>query len=296
MNSGLSNQRKAYLYALLAVFFWSTVASAFKLALAHLSFITLLFIASWVSFVALSILVLAGGKWKEIRKSSRKDVAGSFMLGLLNPALYYLILLKAYSVLPAQEAMTLNYTWPLMLVLLSVPLLGQKLSMRGIIALLVSFCGIILIAGRAEDGRYFTNLTGDALAIGSSVIWALFWLYNVRDKRDAIIKLWFGFLFGSVLVSLVWLVNGDYTFPMQGLLPAIYVGLFEMGLTFVFWLKAMQLTSRTEKVSQLIFLSPFLSLFWIQLLLGEHIRTATIAGLALIVAGILIQQGVGRRR
>jgi drug/metabolite transporter (DMT)-like permease len=183
-----------------------------------------------------------------------------------------------------------------MLVLLSVPLLGQKLSTKGVIALLVSFAGIILIAGRAEGGRYFSNIAGDALAVGSSVIWALFWLLNVRDKRDATVKLWYGFLFGSLLVSLVLIISGKFSVEPQGILPALYVGLFEMGITFVFWLKAMQLTERTEKVSQLIFLSPFLSLFWIQMLLGERIMVGTIAGLVLIVAGILIQQGVSVKR
>jgi uncharacterized membrane protein len=90
----LNKQKKAYLYALLAVFFWSTVATAFKLALEHLDFIQLLFIASWVSFFALSIILSISGKWKEVRIVSRKEVAGSFLLGLLNPALYYLVLLK----------------------------------------------------------------------------------------------------------------------------------------------------------------------------------------------------------
>ena len=33
--------------------------------------------------------------------------------GFLNPFLYYIILFKAYSLLPAQEALSLNYTWPL---------------------------------------------------------------------------------------------------------------------------------------------------------------------------------------
>lgn len=286
----MTAQGKAYLLALLAIFFWSTVASAFKLALDHLNYIQLLFIASWVSFVALSIIITAGRQWKEVKLSSRKETAGSLVLGLLNPALYYLILLKAYSMLPAQEAMTLNYTWPLMLVLLSVPLLKEKLRLKGLIALMVSFAGILLIAGSGADGISFSNIYGDLLAIGSSVIWALFWLFNVRDKRDAVVKLWYGFLFGSLMVSMVLIFSGDYHFPLKGLLPGIYVGLFEMGITFVFWLKALQYTGRTEKVSQLIFLSPFLSLFWINIIIGEKILLTTILGLGLIVAGILIQQ------
>ena len=47
-------------------------------------------------------------------------------MGLHNPFLYYLVLLTAYKLLPAQEAGTLNYIWPLVLVLLSIPLLDKN--------------------------------------------------------------------------------------------------------------------------------------------------------------------------
>ena len=41
-------------------------------------------------------------------------------------SLYYLILLKAYQLLPAQVAQPLNMIWPVILVFLSVPILKQK--------------------------------------------------------------------------------------------------------------------------------------------------------------------------
>ena len=37
--------------------------------------------------------------------------------------------------------------------------------------------------------------------------------------------------------------------------------MFEMGITFFFWLKALQLAKTTDKVSNLVYLAPFLSLF-----------------------------------
>lgn len=71
---------------------------------------------------------------------------------------------------------------------------------------------------------------------------------------------------------------------------AVYSGIFEMGLTFILWLKAMQLATDTARVSNLIFLSPFLSLIFIRLIVGEQILPSTFGGLLLIVSGILIQQ------
>ena len=76
----------------------------------------------------------------------------------------------------------------------------------------------------------------------------------------------------------------------MGLLGASYVGLFEMGITFVLWLSALKLSETTAKVGNLIFLSPFLSLIFIHFFVGEDILASTFIGLILIVAGILIQQ------
>jgi len=70
----------------------------------------------------------------------------------------------------------------------------------------------------------------------------------------------------------------------------IYVGLFEMGFAFLFWLKALQLTETTDKISNLIYISPFFSLFIIHYIAGERIFLTTITGLVLLVGGILFQK------
>jgi drug/metabolite transporter (DMT)-like permease len=80
----------------------------------------------------------------------------------------------------------------------------------------------------------------------------------------------------------------------RGLLGAAYVGTFEMGITFVFWLKALKLSENTAKVGYLIFLSPFLSLLLIHFIVGEEIMAPTFIGLVFIVSGLLIQ-GLGKR-
>ncbi|UCF83002.1 MAG: EamA family transporter, partial [Desulfobacteraceae bacterium] len=79
-------------------------------------------------------------------------------------------------------------------------------------------------------------------------------------------------------------------FDTIGLIGAVYVGMFEMGITFVLWLSALKLSENTAKVSNLIFISPFLSLVFIHFLVGEDILASTYIGLVLIITGLLIQQ------
>ena len=83
---------------------------------------------------------------------------------------------------------------------------------------------------------------------------------------------------------------------MSGILGAIYVGLFEMGITFLFWLKAMQNATNTVKIANLIFISPFLSLIYIYFILHEPIYISTLYGLLLIIAGLIIQQRFSRKK
>ncbi|MFP4226116.1 MAG: EamA family transporter, partial [Desulfobacterales bacterium] len=58
----------------------------------------------------------------------------------------------------------------------------------------------------------------------------------------------------------------------------------------VFWLNALKLTRSTARVSTLIFFSPFLSLFFIRMFVGEDIRLSTVIGLVFIIAGNVLQQ------
>ena len=287
---------RAWLHALSAVLLWSTVASAFKLTLRHVDLLHLLLISSWTAFLALFLVLAAQGKLALLRQVSKRDLLCSAALGALNPYVYYLVLFKAYSLLPAQEAMALNYTWPVVLVLLSVPLLGQRIGPGSLAAILVSFLGVVVIATRGDPGTLgVSDPLGSSLALGSSLIWALFWILNLRDGRDPALKLFLSFGFGSVFIlATVLLGEGIRSPTWAGLLGGVYVGLFEMGLTFLLWLKALQLAPTTARISNLVFLSPFFSLVFIRVLVGETILPSTLAGLVLIIAGILLQQRLGR--
>ncbi len=291
MNTG-KNPALAWGFALLTVLFWSTVASAFKIALKHLTPLDLLFMASWMACGVLAFIVFSSGRWRNLQNWQLTDYSRSAVLGLLNPCCYYLILLEAYNRLPAQEALPLNFAWPVVLVLLSIVLLRQKIGLASVAALCISFSGVILIATRGDVfSLQFEDPLGVSLALGSTVIWALYWIYSSNDHRDSVNRLFVNFLFGSVMLTVLQLFFGNWSQPSaSGWLAAGYVALFEMALAFVFWLKALKLATHVAQVSSLIFLTPFLSLMIISIVLGENIRTSTWYGLGLIVSGIVLQK------
>ena len=132
---------------------------------------------------------------------------------------------------------------------------------------------------------------GVLLATGSSVFWALYFILNLRDKRDEAVKLFLNFLCASIYLTITMAISGNWpeSISLKGWLSVVYIGLFEMGITFFFWLKALQLAPSTARVSNLVYLAPFLSLIFVSLVLHEPLYLTTPAGLLLIVAGILIQ-------
>jgi drug/metabolite transporter (DMT)-like permease len=301
----MKSQRKAYLFAFSAIGCWSTIGSAFKITLRYTDPAGLLLISSLVASVVIGIIMLVQGKTGELRSLTIRQLFLSAMLGLLNPFLYYIVLLKAYDILPAQMAGTLNYIWPLVLVILSVFILKQKISAWSMMAIMISFAGILIISFQperiavSEADLHMTGgpgkTAGILLAVGSALFWALYWIFNVKDQRETVSKLFLNFCFGLFYTLIFILLNGGIRIHgWQAIAGGIYIGVFEMGLTFVLWLFALQYSTTTAKVSNLIYLSPFISLIFIHFAVGEAITIATVAGLALIVGGILVQQYLRR--
>lgn len=299
----MTDNRKALLFGLATVTIWSTVASAFKIALRGLDPLQLLLCACAISIAALALILIVQGKLGEIRRMGRKETIRCALLGTLNPFLYYTILFKAYDLLPAQEAQPINYTWAVTLSLLSVPLLGQKLSLKDLGAIILSYLGVVVISTHGDPfSMRFSSLPGVALALGSTVIWAVYWIFNTRSKADPIAGLLLSFMTGFPLILAATLLFSELPSLETGqILAASYVGLFEMGITFALWLTAMKYAAKptgggTARVANLIFLSPFLSLVFIHFLVGETIHPATVAGLAFIIAGNALMQYKPKKR
>ncbi|BDD85658.1 DMT family transporter [Desulfofustis limnaeus] len=288
----MTKQAKAYTLTVCVVIFWGTAASAFKIALRHVTPFTLLFYSALVSAVALFTILLLQGKLAMLRRLSLSSWATVALLGFINPFCYYLVLFEAYARLPGQIAMSLNYGWPFALTVLAVPLLKQKLSKTQLVSIGVSFFGAVVIATR---GRFLSfgevSTFGVALAIGSTLLWAVFWLLNARDHLDPVVKLFLGFVFGLLYIILCSPLFGGLTLPtMTALVPLAYIGLFEMGITFVLWLTALQLSSSTARIGNVVYISPFLSLLFLHLVVGEEIHFTTFVGLFLIVGSIIFQE------
>jgi drug/metabolite transporter (DMT)-like permease len=292
MLSSLTNQSKAYLYAGIAIFFWSTVASAFKLSLKHLEPIQLVLYSTLFSISVLFIIVLSQNKLHLIKSFSRSDLIKCALLGLLNPCLYYIILFKAYDALPAQEAMVINFSWPVMLVILSIPILKQTIDIKSFLSIIVCYFGVIVIGTNGNIfSMQFENPFGVLLMLISTVIWSLFWLFNTKNDNDSVVSLFLIFLFSlPFILAFVFLTNSFVIPSIKGLMGSVYIGFFEMGISLVLWQFALKISTTVSRVASLVFITPFLSLVILHFVLGERILISTIIGVILICIGLILQK------
>lgn len=288
----MDRTRQSFIYAGLAILFWAPVATVFKTGLREISPLTMLTIAAFTSAVVLFMLMALQGKLRLFIATTGREFMTSALLGLLNPFMYYLVLFRAYQLLPAQVAQPLNMIWPIVLVFFSMIILKQKIPVRSFAALLVSFAGVYLISSQGmplKPGR--SDTTGVILATGSSILWALYFTLNVKDSRDESVKLFTNFLFASAYLIAAIFITGQWQVhvSLKAAAASVYTGIFEMGLTFYFWLKALQLSSSSARVSNLVYIVPFLSFLLIHFILHEPVYYTTPAGLLLIISGIFLQ-------
>ena len=279
--------------ASVAVLSWSTVATAFKVALSYLTHFEMLLVASFTSLAIFAVVLTVQRRWGAVKSLPRRTWGYFALLGLLNPVAYYLVLFKSYDLLPAQVAQPVNYFWPIFLLVLLALFAKQRIPAKKYVGMFISLGGLVLIStGGGQMGNLEISPFGLFLGLMSAVLWATYWMVNNKNshKADATIACFMSFLFGSVYLAIGALFVGVNLHTLPGILSGMYVGAFEMGIPFICFGLAIRTTSNPALVNQLCYLSPFLSLFFVSTILGEQIVPTTYIGLFLIVAGIVFNE------
>lgn len=289
-NIKIFNKRTITVFlVIILILLWSTVASAFKVVLRDITYYNMLFYSSLFSAISIFIFIVIRKRIKYLHLN-RIEILKAAGIGIINPFIYYNVLFKAYDILPAQEAQPLNYTWPIVLAIFSYIFLKDKISVYTIIGIMIAFIGVIVISTGGNILSFsFSNPFGDILAIGSSIIWASYWIINIRNKDNYDIKLFYYFVFGTIYILIQMLVLGKLEMiSIRSIMICVYIGAFEMGITFILWINILKRVKNRSSVILITYTIPFLSLVFIQLIVKETIKAYSIFGLTLIISGIII--------
>ena len=194
-------------------------------------------------------------------------------------ALYFAALVLA----PAVEANLLNYLWPLLIVLLSGPILGLRLGARRIAGVALGFAGCALLVGA---GASFppSAMLGFACAVGCAVVWAV---YSVTSKRMAAVptEALAGFCIASALLAgLAHLMFETTVAPdASQWLAVLLLGAGPLGAAFFLWDAGMK-RGDPRLLGTLAYAVPVASTLLL-VVAGEGALTWRVAVAALLVAG-----------
>lgn len=265
------------------------MATVSKILLGSFSQYQLLCVSTLFGSAALLLFNLFTGKLKMITEYSAKDILLMILIGLCGNFFYYVGYYGGAKLMPASTAFVVNYSWPMMSVLFACMLLKEKLTVRKGIAFALSFLGVIIISGSSLSSLDTDLLIGTLLCLMGAAFYGLFTALTKKFQYDVTMLMMLSF-FVSFALSLVinLAMDTDWSMNVPQALGFAWNGIFTMAGGSVCWALALD-RGDTAKISNLAYITPVLSLFWVFVFLHEPIALTTLLGLAVILIGIFIQ-------
>ena len=282
--------KKSYIYAGLTVLIWSTLATVVKLVLKDIPNFQALAISSAFAFVFLLILNIINGSIKEMKHYRIKDCLTMAGLGFLGLFMYSALYYYGIAELGSQEACILNYLWPMMIVIFACIILKERITVKKIIAMLISFAGIVVLtlgSGGVSSGN---RLFGIIACVTAAVCYGLFSVLNKKhslNQNVTMMWIWFTTALCSLVLSLIF----ENWQPIAGVqwLGIAWLGIVVNAVAYLLWAIALKGASDSAKIANLAYLVPFISIIISWLVLKEQITINAVFALVLIIGGILIQ-------
>lgn len=282
--------KKQYIYAAISIFFWSTVSTITKLLLNNnINNFQLLWASSLFSGLFLFFVNFFSGKLKLLRKYKPQDFLISIAIGLPGTFFYYLFYYFGASLMPASQAFIINYLWPIMSLLFATIILKEKLTLRNALAITISFLGIVVIMIGEIGNHKYSFWLGAVSCILGAVSYGIFTALNKKYPFDKSLSMMTNYLVTFFLTTIINCVSGKLFIPnMLQIIGIAWNGIFTMAIANTLWILALSNES-TGKISNLAYITPFLSIIWSSILLDEVMTANSILGLVIIVLGIIIQ-------
>ena len=284
--------KKSYFFAFVSIFFWSTMATASKLLLnSGYNGFGVLWASMLFAGIFLVLVNIFNGKVKLLKDYKFKDILTSVLIGLPGIFIYNSLYYFGADILPASQAFIINYMWPIMSVIFACVILKEKMFFKKGIAIAVSFLGVGIVAGKEIASFNQNTLLGMGYCLLAAVSYGLFTVLNKKFHYDQLVSMMINCIATLILTTVINLINGGLFVPsLTEVIGFAWNGIFTVAVPCTTWALALD-NGNTAKISNLAYITPFLSLVWTWLILGDQgIKDPnSLIGLCVIVAGIFIQ-------
>lgn len=282
--------KKNYVYALITIFIWSTMAATVKKILFDIPNLEALSISSYFAFVFLLIVNVINKTIKRMSDFSVKDYGVMSGLGFIGLFVYSALYYYGLAQLNSQEACILNYLWPIMLVIFSCIILKERMTAMKGLAMICSFIGIVIISMGNRVVMQGNTALGIISCVVAAACYGLFSALNKKADYNQNITMMVIWLVVAVCSMGLGLVTETWV-PIRGIqwLGILWLGVVIDAIAYLFWALALKGVENTAKIANLAFLTPFLSLVVSAILLKEKIQMRSFVALIFIIGGILLQ-------
>lgn len=233
---------------------------------------------------ALGLLIALSGRSFRIRHGEAPRILALGLCSGVLAACY----LSALSFVPVAMAVTVFYTFPLLLILAAPFAGGGRIAGWRIAAFLIAFAGICLAVGPSFAGLDGRVLDGRGLALALAAAFASAAMFTIAAtlKQDRLTLLfWVQAAAAAVLLPTVLLTGlaGPETLAPVWIAAAVAAGGFYIGMTCQM-AAAPHLSPAT--IGLLFLIEPVVAIVAAALLLGETLEPLQIAGVALVLIGL----------
>ncbi|XVH57739.1 DMT family transporter [Providencia hangzhouensis] len=277
------------MYALACVLIWSFIPIVSRLGQAGMDSFQFLFWSNLISAISVVIVALGSGyKVSKLFILPRNTIKKVFILGFLD-CLFYLLLYYGYSIENGIAVLVIQYSWPLIIILLSVVLLKDKLAGRQIVGIIIGFIAVIITFTKGQITQlHVENPTALLLVFSGAFCFALMSVFSRQYSIDPYISTVWLFIFSTLTSLVLLLLFREVQLPSKAAFwPTLINGILINGVSYILWFKAMN-TGHSAKIASVVFLSPVLSVLWLVLILSDPFEIAYIIGVLLvIISGVL---------
>ncbi|MEP7146941.1 MAG: DMT family transporter [bacterium] len=270
--------KKGLVYISFSALLWSSGGLFIKII--KLDALQISFYRSGIA--ALTILIIC--LYKKINLKFEFDIIS--ILCSLSYAFILILFVIATKLTTAANAIFLQFTAPIYLLVLEPLFLKTKFDKKNLIALVFCFAGMILFFfGRLD----ISGIKGNLLAIGSGICFALFslflkWKKQIHKSESTIIYI----ITGNILVCLFCfpLIFDKLVIEADQLLILLFMGIFQIGISYIIFNEGIKYISATESMI-IAMLEAILNPIWVLIGVGEVPSIYSIAGSIIIITAII---------
>ena len=281
--------------ALWAIIFWGFSFIATKVALREVHPFTLLTLRFGIGAFLLLVFQLRQDK-KFLKVFSQRDWIYVLFLSIVGIAGHNL--LQAFGLL---YTTAINTGWiiaiqPIFITLTARLFLGEGITVRKIIGIVIGFSGIFLIVSKGVFSLSlfrFSSTFGDLLVLLSALTWTAFTVggRGFLSRFPPLVTITPIMMVGCLITLPLSAVKGEWNIlfhlSLSGWMGILFLGIFCSGLAYFYWYSALEKRD-SSIIGMYLYLEPLVTLMGARLLLGEEVKWITLMGGGMTLMGVYL--------